>query len=91
MLYLYGDCGEGPQNERKVTWESMEIPTLRSCERLHVSLAWMGIGRVRPVCWRSSVMSAIALRTASCGELIATACPLIRIEPVGAGVIPKMV
>ncbi len=43
-LYLYGDSGAGPQNERKVAWESMDIPVARSCERLHVSLAWMGTG-----------------------------------------------
>lgn len=41
-LYLYGDSGAGPQNERKVTWESMDIPEARPCERLRVSLAWMG-------------------------------------------------
>jgi len=41
MLYMYGDSGEGPQNEREITWQSIDIPTARSCKRLHVSLAWM--------------------------------------------------
>ncbi len=43
VLYMYGDAGNGPENERRIVWESMEIPTARPCERLHVSLAWMGI------------------------------------------------
>jgi len=43
VLYMYGDSGAGPENERRVEWESIEIATARPCERLHVSLAWMGI------------------------------------------------
>lgn len=39
-LYMYGDSGAGPENERKVTWESIEIPAARTPKRLHVSLAW---------------------------------------------------
>lgn len=43
VLYMYGDAGDGPQNERRVTWESIEIPTARPAPRLDISLAWMGI------------------------------------------------
>lgn len=39
-LYLYGDANDGPRNERRVTWQSIEIPTARRPQRLHVSLAW---------------------------------------------------
>ncbi len=39
-LYMYGDSGNGPENERKVTWESIDIPKARVPKRLHVSLAW---------------------------------------------------
>ncbi len=44
VLFMYGDAGEGPRNERRIEWESLQIPTARPCRRLHVSLAWMGVG-----------------------------------------------
>lgn len=44
VLYMYGDAGDGPRNERRIEWESIEIPTARPCERLHVSLAWQSSG-----------------------------------------------
>jgi hypothetical protein len=40
VLYCYGDAGQGLENERKVTWESLDIPKARLPKRLHVSLAW---------------------------------------------------
>lgn len=42
ILYTYGDGGNGPENERQVTWESLFIPQARLPKRLHVSLAWAG-------------------------------------------------
>jgi hypothetical protein len=39
-LYLYGDSGQGPENEREVAWEALVIPAARQPKRLHVSLAW---------------------------------------------------
>jgi hypothetical protein len=39
-LYLYGESNGTLQNERRVTWESIEIPPARRPKRLHVSLAW---------------------------------------------------
>ncbi len=44
VVYMYGDAGDGPQNERRIEWEAIEIPTARTCERLEVSLAWQGAG-----------------------------------------------
>ncbi|MBI3921824.1 MAG: hypothetical protein HY318_10450, partial [Armatimonadetes bacterium] len=35
-----GDSGNGPENERKITWESLYIPKARVPKRLHVSLSW---------------------------------------------------
>ena len=40
VLYTYGDSGDGPENERRVTWESLFIPPARIPKRLHVSLSW---------------------------------------------------
>ena len=40
VLYTYGDSGDGPENERQVTWESLVIPPARVPKRLHVSLSW---------------------------------------------------
>ena len=42
-LYMSGDSGNGPENERRIAWESIDIPASRQCKRLHVSLAWMGL------------------------------------------------
>ena len=42
-MYLYGDSGNGPENERKVTYQSIEIPQARQPKRLHISLAWSNI------------------------------------------------
>lgn len=39
-LYTSGDSGTGPENERKITWESLFIPAARVPRRLHVSLSW---------------------------------------------------
>ncbi|MCE5239387.1 discoidin domain-containing protein [bacterium] len=41
-LYTYGDCGQGPENERQITWESIVIPAARLPKRLHMTLAWVG-------------------------------------------------
>jgi hypothetical protein len=40
VLYTYGDTGDGPQNERQVTWYSLVIPQARVPQRLHISLSW---------------------------------------------------
>lgn len=40
VLYTSGDSGNGPENERKITWESLYIPKVRVPKRLHVSLSW---------------------------------------------------
>jgi hypothetical protein len=40
VLYASGDSGRGPQNERKITWQSLFIPKARVPKRLHVSLSW---------------------------------------------------
>lgn len=39
-LYTYGDSGNGPENERQITWKSLVIPKSRVPKRLHVSLSW---------------------------------------------------
>ncbi|MBM3498110.1 MAG: hypothetical protein FJX74_05510 [Armatimonadetes bacterium] len=41
MLYTYGDSGAGPENERRITWESIVIPPARLPKRLHMTLAWI--------------------------------------------------
>ena len=40
VLYTSGDSGKGPENERRITWESLFIPPARVPKRLHVSLSW---------------------------------------------------
>lgn len=40
VVYTYGDSGSGPENERRITWESLFIPPARVPKRLHVSLSW---------------------------------------------------
>ena len=40
VLYTSGDSGNGPKNERKITWRSLFIPKARVPKRLHVSLSW---------------------------------------------------
>lgn len=40
FLYMYGDSGNGPENERRVAWKPIEIPPVRVPKRLHVSLSW---------------------------------------------------
>jgi len=40
VLYMHGDSGNGLENERRITWESIAIPPARQPKRLHVSLAW---------------------------------------------------
>lgn len=40
VLYTSGDSGNGPENERQLTWESLYIPPARLPKRLHVSLSW---------------------------------------------------
>lgn len=42
VLYAYGDSGAGPENERKITWESLVIPKARLPKRLHMTMAWIG-------------------------------------------------
>ena len=39
-MYVSGDSGQGPENERQITWESLFIPKARLPKRLHVSLSW---------------------------------------------------
>ncbi|HJN14040.1 MAG TPA: hypothetical protein QGH10_01045, partial [Armatimonadota bacterium] len=39
-LYMYGDSGNGLENERVTEWESIQIPAIIPPKRLHVSLAW---------------------------------------------------
>lgn len=40
VLYTSGDSGSGPQNERRIEWQSLFIPPARVPKRLHVSLSW---------------------------------------------------
>jgi hypothetical protein len=40
VLYVHGDSGQGPENERQIAWESLFIPRARVPKRLHVSLSW---------------------------------------------------
>jgi hypothetical protein len=40
-VYTYGDSGAGPENERLVTWYSLDIPQARLPKRLNVTLAWI--------------------------------------------------
>ena len=40
IVYVWGDSGPGPENERQITWESLFIPKARLPKRLHVSLSW---------------------------------------------------
>ena len=41
VLYTYGDAGNGLENERKIAWQSLDVPKVRQWpRRLHVSLAW---------------------------------------------------
>ena len=40
VLYTSGDSGNGPENERRITWKSLFIPPARVPKRLHVSLSW---------------------------------------------------
>lgn len=50
-LFMYGDAGNGLENEREVLWEAIVIPPARVPKRLHVSLAWMdftSMGKIWP-------------------------------------------
>lgn len=40
ILYTSGDSGNGPENLRQITWQSLLIPPARVPKRLHVSLSW---------------------------------------------------